>query len=184
MTLWKFTEVVLRYRFSLIPSHLTIKLASLSSSRTLLILVKGEAFAGFWGGHASAGVNNSAIAAGVAKSVNFLNAQGVGHDLVMDKIRVEPYADAASLVWVTWRIRPRNGWDSWTWETLYGYRMHAEDGVTRAETKPNLTNALAAYLRSGAKIQGKPEGWWEFTVTDDEVKTFISRIPNYLDSYQ
>jgi hypothetical protein len=152
-------------------------------SETLSTYFNGSAFAGFFGGHVSAAGNTSNVAAGLALSINFLNKEGYGHDLVMDQYTVEPYSDAGALVRVTWRIRPRNGQPSWIWRTLYGYRWYQG-------TAAPSDALIQEQAEGGAKGTGwepgqpRPTGYWEYTNTDDEIKTCLLRMPDYLDSYQ
>ncbi|KAK8183639.1 uncharacterized protein BKA78DRAFT_273739 [Phyllosticta capitalensis] len=129
-------------------------------ANTLAQYYKADSFNGYFIGHSSPGINTSSIAAGTEKSVNFLNKQGVGHDLVMTHLRVEPFSEGAAAVWIVWKIRPHNELEAWEWETLYGYRRDTFEN-------PDV----------------RPDGWWEYTITDNEIYSFAQRVPNYLSSY-
>ncbi|KAF4310817.1 hypothetical protein GTA08_BOTSDO13732 [Botryosphaeria dothidea] len=138
-------------------------------------------FTGFWLGQSAPGVNASSLTQGILMSVSFLERSGFGHDLRMENLRIEPFSDQSAICWLTWQIQPKNGAGPWTWETVYGYRRNAEplDQLLLQQENPIETTDCSASDAMG----GRPEGWWEFTNTDNEVFTFAQRVPHYLDSY-
>ncbi|KAK7533316.1 uncharacterized protein J3D65DRAFT_635103 [Phyllosticta citribraziliensis] len=156
-------------------------------ANTLAQYYKADSFNGYFIGHSSPGINTSSIAAGTEKSVNFLNKQGVGHDLVMTHLRVEPVSEGSAAVWIVWKICPRDGQESWEWETLYGYRrdvnMTEQVASKRSESQLHLSDCEEQDVETIESAEGRPDGWWEYTITDNEIYSFAQRVPNYLSSY-
>ncbi|KAK8206225.1 hypothetical protein HDK77DRAFT_292563 [Phyllosticta capitalensis] len=156
-------------------------------ANTLAQYYKADSFNGYFIGHSSPGINTSSIAAGTEKSVNFLNKQGVGHDLVMTHLRVEPFSEGAAAVWIVWKIRPHNELEAWEWETLYGYRrdvnMTEQVASKNSESQLHVSDCDPDEVQTFENPDVRPDGWWEYTITDNEIYSFAQRVPNYLSSY-
>ena len=144
---------------------------------------QGPAYVGFWGGTSLTNLSQEAIGAVTKGSIDFLDKVGYGYNIHVRNIRVDPYSDDAAAVWLSWNLHPKNGEKDLEWDTLYGYRMKIAANATQGQdmkTKCGPEGSLACKVGGKDKVQG----WWEFTSTDNEIRTFTERIPNYLDSYK
>ncbi|KAH6961821.1 hypothetical protein BKA56DRAFT_700123 [Ilyonectria sp. MPI-CAGE-AT-0026] len=117
---------------------------------------------------------------------DFFENAGIGSNVTMDDLRVEPVSDASALVWITWRIHPNNDLESFSWTTLYGYRNDLD--LLAGITTPGVNGTVGPIeteecVTSDSGTGGRPAGGWEFGVSDDEIVTFSQRVPNYIDSY-
>lgn len=79
-------------------------------------------------------------------------------------------------MWLSWNLKPMNGGRGVEWETLYGYGMENAGNATVGDTC-GPEGSLACLVGGKDKVE-----WWEFTVTNNEIKAFTERVPNYLDS--
>jgi hypothetical protein len=140
-----------------------------------------SSYVGFWGGYAATGLNDTGVLDMTKKSIDFLEKAGYGYNIWVRTIRVEPYSQEGAAVWLGWTLKPKNGADLVEWETLYGYRMNAS--VATPGKTPYAKCGVPQSLSCKVGGKDKVEGWWEFTVTDNEIAAFTKRIPNYLDSY-
>lgn len=138
-----------------------------------------SSFIGFWGGTANTNVTQAFLVAGTKQSIDFLVKSGYGFDVRSKNFRVEPYSDDGAAVWVDWNLKPKNGGKDIEWTTMYGYRMRNAQNATLyqdVKTRCAPTGSLACKVAGRDKVQG----WFEFTITDNEIKAFSERIPNYL----
>jgi hypothetical protein len=144
---------------------------------------QGPMYVGFWGGTSLTNLTQAAIAASTKVSIDFLDKKGYGYNIRVKNFRVDPYSEDAAAVWLSWNLHPNNGERDLEWETLYGYRMQMAANPTQDQdikTKCGLEESLACKFGGKDKVKG----WWEFTSTDNEIRTFTERIPDYLDSYK
>ncbi|KAF7361697.1 putative rho protein [Mycena venus] len=112
----------------------------------------------------------------IASHLENLDRSGLGYSIRMEAHRIEPVSASSALCWITWSIQPREGCglEGWQWEVVYGYRRAAQLGSEEA---------------GPSKIGGedeedrweKPEGWWEFVVSDNEISGILARVPNFME---
>ncbi|KAL0259480.1 hypothetical protein SLS55_005217 [Diplodia seriata] len=118
---------------------------------------------------------------GIAEHLARFERAGLGCDIRLARHRVEPVSEGSALCWLTWRIRPPPsreggaGREGWEWENVYAYRRAPpgggpEEGATR----------IGAAEGAGAEGWEKPEGWWEFIVSDNELSSLLARVPDFM----
>ncbi|KAL3417144.1 hypothetical protein PVAG01_11144 [Phlyctema vagabunda] len=153
-----------------------------------------SSFTAFFLGNAASNQTVASITDATLKAFYFLEDAGIGNNVTLEALRVEPLSDATSLCWLTWRIHPRtgSGFESFSWTTLYGYRSELDvlAGIEVPGGNGSETEDMRREEEEGASTEkhcgsegARPSGGWEFGVNDDEIVKFSSRIPNYIDSY-
>lgn len=112
---------------------------------------------------------------GIATHLERFDRCGLGYDIFLERHRVEPVSEGSALCWATWRIRPRasSGTEGWEWENVYAYR--------RAPAVGGGGEAGRKIGGEGADAWEKPEGWWEFIVSDNEISGLLARVPNFME---
>lgn len=96
-------------------------------------------------------------ATGIAAHLERFERAGWGYDIRLETSRGEAVSSGSAMCWVTWRIEPKNGIQSWQWENVYGYRMG---------------------------LDGK-EGWERgMVVGDNEVDEVMQRAPQIFASWR
>ncbi|KAF2131850.1 hypothetical protein P153DRAFT_179965 [Dothidotthia symphoricarpi CBS 119687] len=151
-----------------------------------------EPYTAFFIGNVATNQSFAGITDATLQAYNFLEDAGIGNDITTDSVRVEPISNASAIVWLTWRIHPKNDVESFSWTTMYHYRndvdllagieapggngTHGLDGTT---VQMSSEECIASVSGTGAR----PPGGWEFGVSDEEIVKFSQRVPNYIDSY-
>ncbi|KAL1650750.1 hypothetical protein SLS58_000868 [Diplodia intermedia] len=112
---------------------------------------------------------------GIAEHLARFERAGLGCDIRLARRRVEPVSEGSALCWLTWRIRPREeaGREGWEWENVYAYRRAPPGGAAEEGAK-----RIGA--EGGAEGWEKPEGWWEFIVSDNELSSLLARVPDFM----
>ncbi|KAK7005777.1 putative rho protein [Favolaschia claudopus] len=97
---------------------------------------------------------------------------GLGLDIKLSSHRVEPVIETSAVCWITWEIKPLSGsgFEGWKWENVYVYRR----GVQGEEKKT---------IGAMGSDDGwdKPEGCWEYIVTDNEIAGILARVPKFFE---
>ncbi|KAE9962197.1 hypothetical protein BLS_000673 [Venturia inaequalis] len=165
-----YNQTVQLYRLGETPAVLSKSIASYYGDTN---------FIGFWGGTSLSNLNQTYVYKSTKQSVDFYEKVGYGYDIRILSFKVEPYSEDGAAIWVNWNLKPKNKAKDVEWMTLYGYRMkNAQNPTLYQDVKSRCApeGSLACKVGGKAKVQG----WFEFTMTDNEIQTFSERIPNYL----
>ncbi|KAF4535508.1 Histidine ammonia-lyase [Lasiodiplodia theobromae] len=120
---------------------------------------------------------------GIATHLERFDRCGLGYDIFLARHRVEPVSEGSALCWATWRIRPRAGSETegWEWENVYAYRRAPTGTVGGGGGGGGGGEAGRKIGGEGADAWEKPEGWWEFIVSDNEISGLLARVPNFME---
>ncbi|OJD34591.1 histidine ammonia-lyase [Diplodia corticola] len=147
---------------------------------------------------------------GIAAHLARFERCGLGCDVRLVARRVEPVAEGCALCWLTWRIWPRRGGggggaggqgveleevegegevvEGWEWENVYAYRRASvgagvgagAGGRQEGQGEEGEEKVMIGGGEGGEGAWVKPEGWWEFIVSDNEISSLLARVPDFM----